>query len=127
MKGHLLSRRRLTLASEPAADVGADALRALAVALAPHLRELLVVEADGAQLVDVAEVVPLPRRAVYRACRTGDLAAVKRGRRWLATRAAVDAWVRLGGPRLVSPSPEEDDLEAVRRSLARSGPRRRTR
>jgi excisionase family DNA binding protein len=119
--------RRLTLASAPKVETAAAALRAFAVALAPYLRELLVVEADGVQLVDVAEVVPLPRRTVYKACRRGDLAAVKRGRRWLATRSAVDAWVRIGGPRLVRTSPEGDDLEEVRRSLMRVGPRRRTR
>jgi excisionase family DNA binding protein len=118
-----MSQQRLALAPEP----GADVLRALATALAPYLRKLLIDEVNGAHLADVAEVVPLPRRSVYAACRRGDLTAVKRGRRWLATRAAIDAWLRLGGPRLVaSPSEADDDLEKVRESLARSGARRRT-
>jgi excisionase family DNA binding protein len=118
-----MSQQRLALAPE----AGADALRALATALVPYLRKLLIDEVNGAHLADVAEVVPLPRRSVYAACRRGDLTAVKRGRRWLATRAAIDAWLRLGVSRLVaSPSEADDDLEKVRESLARSGARRRT-
>jgi excisionase family DNA binding protein len=93
----------------------------------PYLRQLLIDEVGEAQLVDVTKVVSLPRRTLHRACRRGDLAAVKRGRRWLATRAAIDAWLRLGAPHLVPPSPKEDDLEEVRRSLLRSCSTRRTR
>ncbi len=122
-----MSQHRLAFAPLPATEAGADALRALAAALAPYLRKLLVDEVNAAHLADVADFVPLPRRTVYAACRRGDLAAVKRGRRWLATRAAIDAWLRLGGPRLVaSPSEADDDLENVRKSLARSEARKRT-
>lgn len=117
-------------APAPSADV--EALRALARALAPYMRqELRLEERDGEQIVDVAAVVPLPRRAVCTACRRGEIAgATKRGRRWLATRAAVDAWLRAGGPRLVSPTAEDadqdDELEDLRQELARPPRRRRT-
>lgn len=123
-----MTSKRPAFAHVPAEDAAPAALRALATALMPYLRELLVEAASGEQLVvDVAKVVPLPKRAIHRACRLGELSAVKRGRRWLATRSAVDAWLRLGTPSLVTTSPEEDDSEEVRRSLMRSGPRRRAR
>jgi hypothetical protein len=114
----------LALAPAPTADAAATALRALATALAPYLRELLLAEQDAKGLLDVAQAVPLSRRALFAACRRGDLVAVKRGRRWLATRAAIDAWLRLGAARPVAGSCDDDDLEEVRRSLMRSGPRR---
>jgi hypothetical protein len=117
----------LRLAAPSNADASSVALRALAEALAPHLRELL----DGArvegELVDVAAVVPLPRRTVYRACRRGDVVGASRvGRRWLASRGAVEAWLRACGPRaLATPADDDEDLESVRRSLATPGRRRR--
>jgi hypothetical protein len=107
-------------------DVGTEALRALAIALAPHLRECLAVEQREGELVDVARAVPLPRRTVYGACRRGDLVALKRGRRWLATREAVESWLRKGGPRLVAAPDDDGDLDDVRRSLMRQGPRSRS-
>jgi hypothetical protein len=52
-----------------AEGTGADALRVLAAALMPYLREIFVDEAGAAQLVDVAKFLPLPRRTVHSACR----------------------------------------------------------
>src|SRR5580692_3909036 len=116
----------LRLAAPSNADAGPVALRALAEALAPHLRDLL----DGArvegELVDVLATVPAPRRSVLAACRSGAIAGASRvGRRWLASRGAVEAWLRVCGPRAVAtPTDDEDDLESVRRSLATPGRRR---
>jgi hypothetical protein len=120
--------RPLRLAPKPAPDAVADVLRGLALALAPHLVELLGAARVEAELVDVAAVVPLSRRVVYSACRRGDVAGAARvGRRWLATRAAVDAWLCSCGPRVVaSPADDEDELEATRRRLAAPGRRRRS-
>jgi excisionase family DNA binding protein len=119
--------RHLSIA-RPAADAGADALRALAIALAPYLVGLLTAERAEAEIVDVAAAVPLPRRTIYRACRRGHIhGAARVGRKWLASRGAVDAWLRACGPRaLPSPDDDEDDLESVRRSLSTPGRRRRT-
>jgi hypothetical protein len=121
--------RRLALAARPGTDAGGDALRALAVALVPILQELLQVERTGAELVEVAAVVPLPRRAVCRACREGRVEGARRvGRRWLAARSAVDEWVRSCGPRVVPPADDraDDEVEAMLASLVRpSRPRRR--
>jgi hypothetical protein len=104
----------------PASTADADtALRALAAALAPYLREVLAAEADAVILLDVARAVPLSRRVLFAACRRGELQAVKKGRNWLATREAIDTWLRLGAPHLVPPSSEDDELEPLRRSLMR--------
>jgi len=101
----------------------ADALRALAVALAPYLRELF--GGDG-NVVEVAALVPLPRRVVYAACRRGDVAgAVRVSRRWLATKASVHAWLWSRGPRVVPAPDSHDTLETLRASLARPEPQRR--
>jgi hypothetical protein len=118
--------RRLVLSAPAHADGVEEAVRALARALLPYLREQIGAERASHALVEVAAVVPLPRRLVLRACRRGEVvAAVKRGRRWLATRAAVDAWVQASsGPQPEPSSEDEDDLEPLRRSLARSGRRR---
>jgi hypothetical protein len=104
----------------PASDAGADALRALAVALAPHLRELLAAERRDAELVDVLAAVPGPRRTVMRACRGGRIVgAVRVGRKWLAPRASVDAWLRSLGPRAVTrPGEQGDRLDAMRARFA---------
>ena len=114
--------RRLALVDRHAVDAGSAALDALAEALLPRLLSRLAAERQDAKLVDVAAVVPLPRRTVYRACRAGRIEGARRvGRRWLAARAAVDAWVRSCGPRAV-PSPNDDaadDLAPLRRALAR--------
>jgi hypothetical protein len=102
-------------------------MHALAIALLPHLRQLLAAERDGVDLVDVCATVPGPKRTVMAACRRGDVTgAVRVGRRWLAPRAGVEAWLRSRGPRLVNaPGNDDDELESVRRSLATPGRRRR--
>lgn len=116
MKGHL------AIVERRAGDAGEGALRALAAALVPYLRELLRAERCDEELVDVAAVVPLPRRAIMRACRAGRIpGAVRVARRWLASRGAVAAWLREVGPRPVRA--QADDLEDLRRSLARGGRR----
>lgn len=116
---------RRPLAQKPSADTDATALRSLAKALLPYLREVLVAETDAETLLDVAKAVPLSRRALFAACRRGELVSVKKGRTWVASRAAIDAWLREGAPHTTSP--DDDDLEEVRRSLLRSGPQRRPR
>lgn len=109
------------------ADCSSAAMHALAIALLPHLRQLLAAERDGVDLVDVCATVPGPKRTVMAACRRGDVTgAVRVGRRWLAPRAGVEAWLRSRGPRLVNaPGNDDDELESVRRSLATPGRRRR--
>lgn len=93
-------------------------LRALAAALLPYLRELLAFEQRGAELVDVADMVPLPRRQVFRACRSGAIVGASRvGRRWLATRGAVEAWVRSASA--TGQGMGDDDLQELREALAR--------
>jgi hypothetical protein len=103
------------------------ALRALAIALLPHLVDLLSAQRSDEHLIDVCAAVPGPRRSIMAACRRGDIfGAVRVGRRWLAPRAGIDAWLRARGPRIVSSlDGDEDDLESVRRSLATPGRRRR--
>jgi len=115
--------KMLAPSAPPAASTAA--LQALAVALLPHLRQLLVDDHRGGDLVDVLVTVPGPKRTMMAACRRGDIAgAVMVGRRWLAPRAEVEAWLRARGPRLVpDPDGDDDDLEAVRRSLATPGRR----
>jgi hypothetical protein len=119
------------LALVPAA-AGVDACprcRAMADVLRPILELGAPAQGDDAQLVDVAGVLPpKDRRHVYRACRTGAIAnAAKLGRRWLARRSDVDAWLRTLGPRLVVPASTEDEDKVDRaiRRLAAPGRRRR--
>jgi hypothetical protein len=98
-----------------------DPLLALATALLPHLRALLVAERGEGDLVDVLNRVPGPRRTIMRAARTGKIrGAVRVGRRWLAPQSGIDDWLRLQGPRLVSSrdGDDVDDLEALRQRLA---------
>lgn len=74
---------------------------------------------DSDELVDVLAHVPGPRRATMRACRDGAIVGASRvGRRWLARRAAVDAWLRTLGPRLV-PAADDDDEAALGELAAR--------
>jgi len=113
------------LALAPRQDAG-GALRALAVALAPFLRELVEAEQYGDERVEVASAVPGPRRVVLRACRTGKITdAVKVGRKWIASRGAINSWLQSLGPRRVVAQSRGDDLEALRASLARAGGSRR--
>jgi hypothetical protein len=119
--------KRLSLAAASAEDPGAEALEALARALAPRVAELLKEQAQGEALVDVVATVPGPKRTVMRACRSGAISgSVCVGRRWLAPRSSVEHWLRSLGPRAVQ-TPADDDgdeLEALRAQLARPGRRR---
>lgn len=77
-------------------DHVAAALRPLAKLLLPLLREELAAEQAAAPepdtWVDQASS-PLGRRAHCRACSAGDIEAHKVGKKWLARRSAVDAYV----------------------------------
>lgn len=111
-------------------DVGAEMLRLFRMLVLLAVPELGPDRRGQAELVDVVATVPAPRRAVMRACRNGEIAgAASVGRRWIATRAAVDAWLRAKGPRVaVAPQDGVDELDELRRSLARPDrPRRRRR
>lgn len=83
------------------------------------LEQLARLEPADDELVDVLSAVPAPKRTLMSACRQGRIAgAVKVGRRWLASRAAIDAYLRQRGPRAVPNV--ADDLGALRRRLASS-------
>jgi hypothetical protein len=118
--------RALRAVAAPIPDANAIALRALAAALAPHLRELLAAERREDDLLDVLEAVPGPKRTIMRAARTGKIAGARRvGRRWLASRAAIDVWLRELGPRTMAARDDEaDELEPMRRRLLAGGSRR---
>lgn len=119
-------KTRLALVEAPIASADADAMRGLARALVPYLKELLE-QRQGAELVDVVREVPASKRAVMRACREGRIVgAVRVARRWLAPKSSVMAWLGQLGPRLVAPADEDDDLGPLRAELARP-PRKRTR
>lgn len=116
--------RRLRVA--PAVDEASAVrvLRSLAAALAPFLREHLDAERGDGAIVDVLEFVPGSRRTIQRACRTGAIEGARKvGRRWVATRGAIDGWLRSCGPRLVPSTAKRDgdDLESMRERLARGG------
>lgn len=117
--------RLLALPQSHGADPAAGVLRSLAEALFPHIRELCELERRERELVDVLRTVPGPPRTLMAACRDGYIVGASRvGRRWLASRAAIDAYLRERGPRPVA-APDDDELEAVRRRLAApSAPRR---
>jgi excisionase family DNA binding protein len=75
---------------------------AIATALRAQAQALLVtadaIESDAPAEADpIVDVVThadaMPRRTVLCACRAGALRATKRGRRWLARRSDVDAWL----------------------------------
>jgi hypothetical protein len=103
----------------PETETESAALRALAGALLPYLREFIALEQRDRELVDVAATLPLPRRLLFRACRSGAIAGAARiGRRWLATRGAVEAWARSKSPPV--PGAYEDHLQEMRKRLARS-------
>jgi hypothetical protein len=94
------------------------AWRALAAALASYLRELFASEQRNEDLVEVAVCVPVSRRTVFRARRGGKIEGAARvGRKWFASRGAVNAWlVAEGRLRVV---PDEDEFEELRRMLSR--------
>jgi hypothetical protein len=113
---------------------GVEALRLLARALAPYLREIIAATLREHEVVDVLDLLPgvdkrqALRRTALRACREGQIAeASKIARRWVAPRASVEAWLRSHGPRPVTAATAEpeDDLEEVRRSLSRPARGRR--
>jgi len=121
-----VSRRLALVGDALPADAGAAALDALADALLPRLRARLAAEAHAGELVDVVATIPAPKRALQRACRTGAIVGATRvGRRWLAPRASVDAWLRAIGPRPVAKAGDEGDaLQRMRARLARPRGRR---
>ena len=126
---------RLKVAERTAPNVAVDALRALAIALAPHLRELLQIQQHDQELVDVLGMLPAPERrpggkgqhrigiarAALSACRSGRIEGASRvGRRWVASRAAVLHWLRAQGPRPVPAAVDQgDELDEIRAALAR--------
>ena len=125
--------RRLAIV-RPSVDAGVDALehlRALVLAAVPELDELLAGARQNDELVDLLAMLPGARagerRKAMRDCRQGKIrGAVKLARRWRAPRASVDDWLRSCGPRAVSaPAEQGDELEDMRRALAR--PARRAR
>jgi hypothetical protein len=104
------------------------ALRALAVALAPYLREIAAAESQARDLLGVAKL-PIPKRAAYAACRRGEIQdAAKVARKWVASRGAVEEWFSGHVP---SPKPakvdEPDEFEELRRSLAKHAKQRQIR
>jgi len=119
-----MTRPKLTLV-EQVADANIDAMRTLAVALAPFLLPLLREELarGGAldELVDVVEHVPAPPRTLQAACRSGAIEGARKvGRRWIAPRVSVDAWMRAHGPRAAEKKGgARDDLDALRDRWAR--------
>ena len=88
-----------------------DALSVLARALAPYLLETLRDHEAAAGWVDVAAALPTCKRALWRACRRGELPARRLKRRWLARRSDLDAWIEshptgtAPPPRVVTPRP----------------------
>jgi hypothetical protein len=121
-------KRAIRAVAAPTLDANASAMRSLAAALAPHLRELLAAERSGAELVDVLEAVPGPRRSIMRAARSGKIrGSVRVGRRWLAPREAINEWLTSVGPRSLSAATSDEDgdeLEPLRRRLLAGGSRR---
>jgi hypothetical protein len=91
--------------------------------LLPRLRARLAAEACEVEIVDVVQTVPAPsaaKRVLLRACRSGAIAGAARvGRRWVASRAAIDVWLRAHGPRFVEPERDGDALERMRTRFAR--------
>jgi hypothetical protein len=114
---------RPRLVERPAADSGAEVLRCVRELVMLAVPELRGLERGACDLVDVAAAVPASRRVLFRACRDGAIVGASRvGRRWLAPRSSIDEWLRSRGPRLVPAAPADDDddeLEALRQSLAR--------
>ncbi|HEY2367447.1 MAG TPA: helix-turn-helix domain-containing protein [Polyangiaceae bacterium] len=95
-------------------------MRALARVLKPYLDELNARDTSAAELLDVCEHIPAPTKTLHRACRAGRIVgACKVGRRWLATREAIDAFLRTQGPRLAKPRDDGDELDEMRERIAR--------
>jgi hypothetical protein len=87
------------LRPRPEDDIGAEMLRLIRTVVLMAVPELRSEHRGQVELVDVVETVPAPKRAVMRACRNGEIdSAGCIGRRWIAPRVAVDAWLRAKGP-----------------------------
>jgi hypothetical protein len=113
--------RPLRIAASPVSDPNGEALRSLARALLPYLREELARDRSEGELLDVLEHVPGSQRSLMTACRTGEIAGAKKvARRWIATRAAIDAYLRTRGPRVVDRD-DGDELDDLRTRIARGG------
>lgn len=83
-----------------------DALRMLAVRLAPHLSQLddPKQQAHSAYTVDsLATEVGVSPKAIRCAITRGELTAVKRGSRWIISSDAVAEWVTAPEPRCARP------------------------
>ncbi len=84
-------------------------------------------ERRSADLLDVLETVPGPRRSIMKAARSGKIrGAVRVGRRWLAPREAINDWLTRVGPRPLAAAKSEDvddELEPLRRRLLAGGRR----
>jgi hypothetical protein len=112
------SSRRPDVCSPQRHHDSETALRAIAAAIAPFVRDLIVADLHDDRLVDVLATVPGTRRTILRACRRGAIhGAAKVGRRWVARRTSVDAW--LGTLTVLPCSNDDDEFEELRRSLAR--------
>jgi hypothetical protein len=115
----------------------ADVLSLLARALAPYLVETLRDHEAASGWVDVAAALPTCKRALWRACRRGELPARRLKRRWLARRSDLDTWIeahptgttpppRFAPPKPIPPSREkplspaqqhEKEMDALHKQL----------
>ena len=122
-----MSAPRRKLGPAPSVETGcaAEAIRALAAALLPQLREFIATDRLAHELVDIATYVPGSKRVIMRAAREGRIAnAARIGRRWIAPRASIEDWLRAQGPRVVErTNSNNDDLDGLRIRLARQGRR----
>lgn len=114
-----MTERRLRVVEPATEDLGVAGLRALARALLPYLKELLVQEQQAAELVDVVSFVPAAPRVIMRDCRNGKIVGARKvGRKWIAPRVAVEAWLRERGPRVVRRR-KDDGLDDLRARVAK--------
>lgn len=98
-----------------------DPIAALLSAIRPWavsvVREAMSARADGPTHYSSAAPPPgVTSRAFLDACRSGDLAASRIGRRWIATNAAVAAWIESRRAATTEPTPA--DASGYERSLA---------
>ena len=124
VEGPRTNERACLRVVDASAPITVDVLEMIAQAVAPRVGELLASKRSEEGLVDVALFVgETKQRRIAGPCRSGAVAgACKVARRWRAPRAAVEAWLRTLRPRASSTARaerEDDDLEMLRRRLAR--------